>query len=250
MKTCIDINADLGELSTANDAALMPYLSSASIACGFHAGSPERMQETVALCLQHGVAIGAHPSYRDRAYFGRRETGISAEDIYAISREQIEALRSIAQAQNTQLRHVKAHGALYNRCATDVAAADALARAVHDSDSSLILVGLANSEMLTAGRALGLRVVSEGFADRRYTASGHLQPRTLANALIDDESEAIAQVLQMLEQGTVKAVDGSTLTLGIDTVCVHGDGPQALAFVQALHGALTAKNIRISSEYV
>lgn len=250
MKTCIDINADLGELSTANDAALMPYLSSASIACGFHAGSPERMQETVALCLQHGVAIGAHPSYRDRAYFGRRETGISAEDIYAICREQIEALRSIAQAQNTQLRHVKAHGALYNRCATDVAAADALARAVHDSDSSLILVGLANSEMLTAGRALGLRVVSEGFADRRYTASGHLQPRTLANALIDDESEAIAQVLQMLEQGTVKAVDGSTLTLGIDTVCVHGDGPQALAFVQALHGALTAKNIRISSEYV
>jgi len=250
MKTCIDINADLGELSTANDAALMPYLSSASIACGFHAGSPERMQETVALCLQHGVAIGAHPSYRDRAYFGRRETGISAEEIYAISREQIEALRSIAQAQNTQLRHVKAHGALYNRCATDVAAADALARAVHDSNPSLILVGLANSEMLTAGRALGLRVVSEGFADRRYTASGHLQPRTLADALIDDESEAIAQVLQMLEQGTVKAVDGSTLTLGIDTVCVHGDGPQALAFVQALHGALTAKNIRISSEYV
>lgn len=250
MKTCIDINADLGELSTANDAALMPYLSSASIACGFHAGSPERMQETVALCLQHGVAIGAHPSYRDRAYFGRRETGISAEEIYAISREQIEALRSIAQAQNTQLRHVKAHGALYNRCATDVAAADALARAVHDSDPLLILVGLANSEMLTAGRALGLRVASEGFADRRYTASGHLQPRTLADALIDDESEAIAQVLQMLEQGTVKAVDGSTVALAIETVCVHGDGPQALAFVQALHGALTAKNIRISSEYV
>lgn len=250
MKNCIDINADLGELSTANDAALMPYLSSASIACGFHAGSPERMQETVALCLQHGVAIGAHPSYRDRAYFGRRETGISAEEIYAISREQIEAVRSIAQAQNTQLRHVKAHGALYNRCATDVAAADALARAVHDSDPSLILVGLANSEMLTAGRALGLRVVSEGFADRRYTASGQLQPRTLADALIDDESEAIAQVLQMLEQGTVKAVDGSTVALAIETVCVHGDGPQALAFVQALHGALTAKNIRISSEHV
>jgi len=250
MNTHMDINADLGELSTANDAALMPYLSSANIACGFHAGSLERMQDTVALCLQYGVAIGAHPSYRDRAYFGRRETGISAEEIYAITREQIDALNDIAKAQNATLRHVKAHGALYNRCATDIAAAEALARAVHDSDPSLILVGLANSEMLTAGRALGLRVVSEGFADRRYTPDGRLQPRTLTDALIDDEHEAIAQVLQMLELGTVQAVDGSTVALRIDTVCVHGDGPQALAFVQALHLALSEKNIRISSELV
>ncbi len=249
MNTQMDINADLGELSTANDAALMPYLSSANIACGFHAGSVERMRETVALCLHHGVAIGAHPSYRDRAYFGRRETGISAEEIYAITREQIDALRVIAQAQDATLRHVKAHGALYNRCATDVAAAEALARAVVDSDPFLILVGLANSEMLTAGRALGLRVVSEGFADRRYTPAGQLQPRTLSDALIEDENEAIAQVLQMLEHGTVTAVDGSMVALDIDTVCVHGDGPQALAFVQALHQALSSKHIRISSEF-
>ena len=239
----IDINADLGECSPDSDAALMPFISSANIACGFHAGSPEQMKTTVALCFAHDLAIGAHPSYWDREHFGRRDLEISGHEVYALVQYQIGALQAIANAQGAKVMHVKPHGALYNRAAVDASIADAIAQAILDIDKHLLLVGLANSELIAAGRRHGLNTAAEGFADRGYSDNGLLVPRTQEGAMIETETAALAQAMSMVETQTVTSVTGKVIAMPVDTLCVHGDGPHALAFVRTLHHALTENGL-------
>jgi 5-oxoprolinase (ATP-hydrolysing) subunit A len=247
MRSEIDLNADIGEcVGEANhDAELVPLLSSASIACGFHAGDPGSMAQSVALCRRHGVAIGAHPSYPDREGFGRRALPLSPEEIYHAVLYQVGALAAIAHAQQLRLAHVKPHGALYTRAAVERQVAEAIARAVRDADPGLALVGLANSALPDAARALGLRAVAEGFADRRYTTSGLLLSRAHAAALIEDAVQAEAQALAMVREGCVRAVDSSTVAIDVDTVCLHGDGAHALAFAHRLRQALAREAITV-----
>jgi UPF0271 protein len=238
----IDLNCDIGESFGAwkmgADAEVMPWITSANIACGFHAGDFSTMRDTVALALRHGVAIGAHVSLPDLQGFGRRELRVSADEAHALTLYQIGALAAFARAAGTRLTHVKPHGALYNMAAKDAALSAAIARAVHDFDAEMILVGLAGSELPKAGAALGLRVAHEAFADRRYERDGTLVPRREAGAVIDDIDAAVAQAVTIAASGRVRTRDGSEITLRADTICVHGDRPDAAAFAQRLHQAL------------
>ena len=239
----IDFNCDLGE--GCDDAAVLPYISSASIACGFHAGDPPLMQRTIRLCIDHGVAIGAHPSLADRENFGRRAMAISAGEAYALVLYQVGALAALANAAGTRLQHVKPHGALYNMAAADAALAEAIARAVRDADDRLILFGLAGSALTAAGERLGLRVAHEVFAERRYEADGTLTPRSLADAQIHDAGSAVAQVRQILREGGVTARTGEHIALRADTLCLHGDRPDAAAFARALRESLAAEGVQV-----
>lgn len=244
----IDVNADIAEIGSDIDAALMPYISSANIACGFHAGSPLQMAEAVRLCLQHEVAIGAHPSYRDREGFGRRPQRCSAAEIYQLMQDQLGALASIAQAQQARLHHVKPHGALYNEAAVSPAVADVIAAAVRDCDSSLCLVGLANSQLIRSGNAAGLKTLAEGFVDRRYNDDGLLLARTQENALVETEQEAIDQAVGMVLQRQVRTCSGAVVGLEVQTLCVHGDGPHAVVFARALQEAFASHGIQVTAE--
>jgi 5-oxoprolinase (ATP-hydrolysing) subunit A len=241
----IDLNADLGETALENDASLMPYISSANIACGFHAGDPLYMAGVVDLCKRHAVAVGAHPSYWDRDHFGRRALDIPSSDIYQQTLYQIGALQAITHSQSVAVGHVKPHGALYNRAAVDLETAEAIAQAVFDTDAKLILVGLANSRLIAAGKALGLATASEGFVDRRYTDDGLLIPRSHADALISDETEALSQALAMVLEQRVCAASGKHIALSIQTLCLHGDGAHALRFAQALRKAFADNGIAV-----
>jgi len=247
----IDLNCDMGESFGAwnmgEDAAVMPHISSANIACGFHAGDPATMRRTVALAVRHGVAIGAHPSLPDLAGFGRREMKVSAHEAYALIAYQIGALDAFARAAGRRVTHVKPHGALYNMAAKDAALSDAIAQAVRDVDASLILVGLAGSELPRAGERVGLLVAHEGFCDRRYEADGSLSPRGSAGALIDDIDQAVAQGLALASHGNITARDGSALHLRVDTLCIHGDKPHAATFATRLRAALDAAGVRIAA---
>jgi UPF0271 protein len=247
----IDLNADLGESYGAwtmgDDAALLAVVSSANIACGYHGGDPDIMRRTVALAVQHGVAIGAHVSLPDLQGFGRREMAVSADEAYALTLYQIGALHAFAQAAGTRLAHVKPHGALYNMAARDAGLAKAIAQAVCDFPPDLRLVGLAGSKLVEAGRSAGLPVVAEAFADRRYRADGSLQPRREANAVIADSAEAVAQAIAIARGETIRAVDGSALTLHADTLCLHGDSPHAVASARELRKALEAAGLRIAA---
>jgi 5-oxoprolinase (ATP-hydrolysing) subunit A len=235
----VDLNCDVGE-GAGQDAALMPLITSANIACGGHAGDLETMRAAVDLARRHGVAVGAHPGFEDREHFGRREWVLSEEEIVQLVRRQIEALRAI-----TPLTHVKPHGALYNLAARDRRVADAIAAAVAAIDPRLVLVGLARSCLIEAATAWGLRGVSEVFADRSYQPDGSLTPRTEERALIDDADAAAAQVLQMLREGRVQAVDGSFVPLRADTVCLHGDGPHALELARRLRSELADAGVEV-----
>ncbi|MBY5990879.1 5-oxoprolinase subunit PxpA [Ferrimonas balearica] len=243
-----DLNCDLGELSgEANqDAALMPFISSANIACGLHAGGPELMARTVALALAHGVAIGAHPGYDDRAHFGRRPQTLSAAQVRELILYQLGALEAIVRVQGGRLHHVKPHGALYNQAADDAELALAIATAVRDFDPSLVLVGLSGSALPQAGHDLGLAVAHEVFADRRYLANGRLVPRTESDALIETDDEALAQIQALAQEGRVTAREGHRVLLRADTLCLHGDGPHALAFAQKAHQFLTEQGIPLT----
>ena len=240
----VDLNADLGE-GAPDDADLLALVSSANIACGWHAGDARLMQRTVAAALDRGVALGAHPSYPDRENFGRREMQLSPDDVRADLIYQIGALDALVKAQGGRLHHVKPHGALYNQAARDPALADAIATAVLDVDPSLTLYGLAGSELLRAAERAGLRAVAEVFADRGYRADGSLVPRSQPGAFVDDADAAVARTLRMVRDGVVQAVTGETVPLRADTVCLHGDGPHALAFAQALRAALTAAGVDV-----
>ena len=238
----IDLNCDIGEAYGAwtmgQDAQVMPWITSANIACGFHAGDFSTMQDTVALAKQHDVAIGAHVALPDLQGFGRREIKITPHEAHALTLYQVGALAAFARAAAARVVHVKPHGALYNMAARDRALADAIARAVRDFDAQLILVGLANSELPRAGQALGLRVAHEAFADRRYEAHGSLTPRREPGAVIEDVEAAVTQAVKIATRGKVDIRTGGMLELRADTLCVHGDRPDAGTFAQRLRQAL------------
>lgn len=240
----VDLNADLGE-GAPDDAELLALVSAANIACGWHAGDARLMQATVAAALARGVAIGAHPSYPDRHNFGRSEMQLAPADVQADLIYQIGALQALVHAAGGRLHHVKPHGALYNQAARDPALADAVCAAVRAVDPGLAVYGLAGGELLRAARRAGLRAVAEVFADRGYRADGSLVPRSQPGALIDDAGEAVERTLRMVREGVVQAVSGETVPLQAQTICLHGDGPHALAFARAIHAALTQAGVAL-----
>ncbi|POT58149.1 LamB/YcsF family protein [Citrobacter amalonaticus] len=240
----IDMNADLGE-GCGHDAELLKIVSSANIACGFHAGDAQTMLTSVREALKNGVAIGAHPGFPDRENFGRTAMTLPPETVYAQTLYQIGALAAIAHAEGGVMRHVKPHGMLYNQAAKDPQLADAIAKAVYACDPSLILVGLAGSALIRAGEHYGLATRQEAFADRGYQRDGTLVPRTQPGALIVDEELALAQTLGMVESGRVKSITGEWAQVTAQTVCIHGDGEHALAFARRLRAAFEERSIRI-----
>ncbi|HGY1227457.1 TPA: 5-oxoprolinase subunit PxpA [Citrobacter farmeri] len=240
----IDLNADLGE-GCASDGELLTLVSSANIACGFHAGDAQTMLASVREALKNGVAIGAHPSFPDRENFGRTAMTLPAETVYAQTLYQIGALAAMTRSEGGVMRHVKPHGMLYNQAAKDLQLADAIAKAVYACDPALILVGLAGSELIRAGERYGLATRQEVFADRGYQADGCLVPRSQPGALIEDEEQSLAQTLEMVERGRVKSLTGEWASVVAQTVCIHGDGEHALAFARRLRSAFESRGIEI-----
>jgi 5-oxoprolinase (ATP-hydrolysing) subunit A len=247
----IDINCDMGESfgpwKMGTDADVMPHITSANIACGAHAGDPAVMRRTVRLARDAGVAAGAHPGFADLQGFGRREMTIDPAEIEDLLLAQIGALTAIAKAEGVRLRHVKAHGALYNMAARERPLADAIARAIRAADSSLIMFGLPNSPMIDAGEAAGLRVAAEGFADRAYQADGSLTPRSREGAVIHDPVAVVARAVRMATDGVVLTPAGREIALAIDTICVHGDTPGAADLTKRIREALTAAGVDVRS---
>lgn len=242
----IDLNADLGE-GSGSDRALLQLVSSANIACGFHAGDAQTMLQSVRWAKEFRVAIGAHPSFPDRENFGRTAMQLPPETVYAQMIYQIGALKSLAESEGERLVHVKPHGMLYNQAAADATLADAIARAVKAVDATLILVGLAGSESVRAAAHYGLRTREEVFADRGYLSSGALMPRSQPGAMIEEEDRAIAQTLTMVKEGKVKSISGDWVAVNAQTVCLHGDGAHALLFAQRLRDLFAAEQIAVTS---
>ena len=247
----LDLNCDLGEsfgaYTIGSDEAIIPYITSANIACGYHAGDPTVMHRSVALCRKYGVQVGAHPGLPDLMGFGRRKMQIAPAEAADCVAYQIGALQAFCQAEGVPLHHVKPHGALYNMAAKDRALADAICRAVQKAAPGAVLLALSGSEMVAAANAIGLPVACEVFADRGYQPDGTLVPRGQPGAMITDEGEAIARVARMVKEGKATARDGSEVSLQADSVCVHGDGPKALAFVEKLRAALPAGGITLQA---
>ena len=246
MSRSIDVNADVGE-GCGQDAALIPLISSANIACGYHAGDADSMREAVAFARDHGVAVGAHPSFPDRENFGRREMQLSPADLHASIVAQVQALAAIAASEGTRLRHVKPHGALYNMAARDENLAETVARAVQTVDPALLLVGLAGSILLMIAERVGLRSVSEVFADRAYLPDGSLLPRDRPGSVIHNAAAVAVRAVEMARGGTVVAVDGSSISVRADTICIHGDTPGAAALARRLRAGLAAAGIAVAA---
>lgn len=232
----IELNADVGEGQ--DDASLMPYLDRVSIACGGHAGSAASMAAALQLAAEYGVVAGAHPGYPDRAQFGRRAMAASEDEIKAWVTQQTETLAGQAARQGLRLAHVKPHGALYNMAAHDAGVARAIAQAVAAFDPDLMLVGLSGSRLVEAGRAAGLLVLNEAFADRRYLAGGQLVSRETPGALIVDPQAAAGQALALAQGVSLGTLDGGKIRIGVDTICLHGDTPGALNIARVVHAAL------------
>jgi len=247
MKQWVDLNCDLGE-GCITDEAIMPFISSANIACGYHAGDEATIKKTLSLAKKFQVAIGAHPSYPDRENFGRKEMDLPIQEIKSLVIEQVRLVQSLASAIGITLHHVKPHGALYNKAAKDEITATAIAEVVYEVDPSLILFGLANSESGKAAKKLGLQFYNEVFADRTYTDQGQLTPRTEANAMITTDEEAILQVMQMLQEETVNSTNGKIIPIQADTICIHGDGEHAVSFAKQINTLIKHSNIKISSK--
>jgi 5-oxoprolinase (ATP-hydrolysing) subunit A len=246
----IDLNSDLGESFGAwpmgQDAALMDSISSANIACGFHAGDPGTMRATIALARRKGVAIGAHPGFPDLVGFGRREIQASPAEVEDFVLYQVSALAGMAAAQGMRLQHVKAHGALYNMACRDRALADAIARAVAALDRTLVLFGLPNSELLRAAEAAGLQPAAEVFADRAYDPDGSLTARSKPGSVLHDTTLVVERAIRMVRDQEVVAVDGSTIKLQADTICLHGDTPGAVEHARAVRKGLEAAGIAVA----
>jgi UPF0271 protein len=240
----IDLNCDLGE-GGGEDAAIMAYVSSANIACGGHAGDADTMRAALELARRHGVAAGAHPGFADREHFGRRELPVTGAGAAELVLGQVRALQALADRLEIPLAHVKPHGALYNIAARSRPVADGIAEAVRRADARLILVGLAGSELLAAGRAHGLRVAGEAFADRGYLPDGSLVPRGQPGDAPAGEAAAAAQGLRLAREGRVAAVGGADLAVAADTLCLHGDGAGALALARRLRAELAAAGIAV-----
>jgi len=232
-----NINCDMGE-GIGNDEILMPFISSANIACGYHAGDIDIMHKTIALCLKHNVSVGAHPSFYDRNNFGRTEMNLPADDLYDLISQQLIIFSEVADFFDQKINHVKPHGALYNMSAKDALMANVIARAVRDFDSSLILFGLSGSHSISEAKAIRLKTASEVFADRTYQDDGSLTPRSQPGALIEDTGKVVQQVLQMVKEGTVTTVSGKTISVVAETICIHGDGKHAIEFAKAIREAI------------
>ena len=247
----IDLNCDMGEsfgsYTIGNDESVMRSITSANIACGFHAGDPSVIRRTIRLALASGVAIGAHPGFPDLVGFGRREMKVTPDEVEDFVMYQVSAVAGLAAAEGTRLQHVKPHGALYNLAARDADIAAAIARGIAALDRSLILFGLAGSEILIAGRAAGLRVAAEAFADRAYAPDGALASRREAGTVIHDPERVVSRVLQMVLDGTVQATDGSTVTLAAETICVHGDTQGAERLTERLKAALETAGVTLQA---
>lgn len=247
----IDLNCDMGEAfgnyPMPNDDILMDYITSANIACGYHAGDPAVMQHTVAMAIKKGVAIGAHPGLPDLQGFGRRDMKVTANEAYQMTLYQIGALYAFVKAAGGKLHHVKAHGALYNMAAKDAALAQAIVQAVHDFDPSLILYALAGSQMIEAAKKTGIVTASEVFADRTYQDDGSLTPRSQSNAMITDEKQSVEQVLLMVKQQQVISVNQNKVQLKAETLCLHGDGAHAVEFAKMINQKLKNESIAVKA---
>src|SRR5262245_7024562 len=247
----IDLNSDLGESfgpwPMGQDAALMTAITSANVACGFHAGDPGVMRATVALARANGVAVGAHPGFPDLAGFGRREMQCTPQEVEDLVVYQVAALAGVAAAQGVRLQHVKAHGALYNMACRDGALADAIARATAAVDRSLILFGLPGSQLLRAGTDAGLPVAAEVFADRAYEPDGSLASRKKPGSVIHEPAAVIARAVRMVKERSVVAVDGSVVPLEVDTMCVHGDTPGSDDLAAKIRAGLEAAGVAVKA---
>lgn len=242
----IDLNCDMGE-GIGNDALIMPWISSASIACGFHAGDNDTMKRTIALALEHNVAIGAHPSFNDRKNFGRTEMHLNDEELYELITEQLHRISSIADECGGRLHHVKPHGALYNMAAINADMSHVIAKAVRDVDASLVLYGLSNSQLIHEAEKLGLKTANEVFADRTYRDDATLTPRTEPNALLETEDASLQHVLKMVLEKAVTATSGKIIPIKTQTICIHGDGAHAATFAKSIHQALKRNGIDIKT---
>jgi len=246
MNLVVDLNSDLGE-GAGHDNEILDLVSSANIACGFHAGDPASIFATIQAALERGVSLGAHPSFPDRENFGRTEMTMPGAEVYSTVAYQIGAFHALARAAGGRMNHVKAHGALYNMAARDRALADVIANAVHSLDPQLILFAPANSQLDFAATELGLTSASEVFADRNYLPDGSLVPRSDARAFVHDPMEAAERIIRMLIEGKVQAVDESDVEVLAATVCVHGDNPQAVEFVRKLRERLEVEDVVIAA---
>lgn len=242
----IDINCDVAE-GIGNEAELMPWISSANIACGYHAGNEDLMRATVELCLKHNVAIGAHPSYPDWENFGRTNMNFSGDQIEQIILKQLAILKKNVVELGARLHHVKPHGAMYNMAAKDPDLARHIALSIKSFDDSLILYGLSGSAMIREAKYLQLKTANEVFADRTYQADGSLTPRSQHKALIESEGKAIEQVLRFVKEGTVKTLSGEIIPVQADTICLHGDGAHAVEFAKLIHARLLEEKINIQT---
>ena len=247
----IDINCDLGEIdnisSSGNDETIIPYITSANIACGLHAGNPVIMERTVLSAKIHSVAIGAHPGYPDREGFGRNPMGMSDVELTSIIKFQVRSLKTITESIGIKLQHVKCHGALYNTAAKDYKMSTVIARCIREIDKSLILVGLAGSELIRAGQDCGLQVASEIFADRAYNDDGTLVSRRLPGAVLHDEVIVIERAIKMVNEQSVVSISGKIIPVQADTICIHGDHPKAPEFAKGLREAFSNAGINIKS---
>ncbi len=247
----VDLNCDLGEsfgrYKLGEQQEILKYVTSANIACGFHAGDPSVMRETVKLAIENGVKVGAHPGLPDLNGFGRREMAITPQEGYDMVVYQIGALQGVLATFNETMQHVKPHGALYNMAARDTKLAQAIAQAVYDISPSLVLFGLAGSELTKAGEKIGLRTAHEVFADRTYQSNGSLTSRSQSDALITNQEQAVAQVVKMVTEGKVISQQNTEVSLQADSICIHGDGVHALAFAKYIKDTFENNNILISS---
>lgn len=246
----VDLNADLGEsfgaYTIGMDADVLTYITSANVACGFHAGDPLVMEKTVKLAAERGTAVGAHPGYPDLMGFGRRNLKVKPEEAKAYIKYQVGALMAFTKAQGIKMQHVKPHGAFYNMAAVDDKLAAAICEGIYEVDPSLILLGLAGSAHIRAAKAVGLRAASEVFADRAYMEDGTLVPRTMPGAMVHDRELAIARTVRMVKEGCVEAITGKTIPIQADSICVHGDNPDAIGFVNKIRDTLIAEGVTVT----
>ena len=240
----IDINCDMGE-GVGNDERIMPFISSANIACGYHAGDDETMKHTIDLAIQHNVAIGAHPSFFDKKNFGRSEMRLSVAEIYDLVFLQLRTIDKFIKEKKARLCHVKPHGALYNMSAADPTIAKAIAQAVKDFDDELILFGLSGSQSIAQAEMLSLKAANEVFADRTYKDDATLTPRTESNPMIEDVNKSVQQVLKMIKEKVVLSVNNKRVPIIGDTICIHGDGKHAVEFARAIYQALKDEHIQV-----
>ena len=243
---CIDLNCDMGE-GIGNDALLMPFISSANIACGYHAGDEDTMKKTAELAFLHQVAIGAHPGFADKNFFGRRELPLSNVEVYDLISQQILLLKKITDSFQSSLHHIKPHGALYNMAARDASLAHTISKAAKDADENLILYGLSGSYLISEAKAIGLKTASEAFADRTYQDDGSLTPRLQPDALIEVEEKCVEQVLQIVRKQTVTSINGKVIPIEAQTICIHGDGKYALEFAKGIHQSFKENYIDIKA---